>query len=51
MLLLSLAETQDPKRPSFAMAYERASEWYGVSERTAERGLGRSGWAVDDENA
>ena len=40
MLLLTLSETQDPKRTSFAMAYERAMDWYGVSERTAERGFG-----------
>lgn len=39
MLLLTLSETQDPKTPSFRMAYERAAEWYGVSERTAERGF------------
>lgn len=36
MLLIMLAETS--KEPSFSMAVERAQEWYGVSERTAERG-------------
>ena len=40
MLLITLAETQNPKTPSFHMAYERATDWYGVSERTAERGFG-----------
>jgi len=37
MLLVSLAETS--KKPSFPMAVERAQEWYGFSERTAERGF------------
>jgi hypothetical protein len=37
MLLVSLAETS--KNPSFPMAVERAQEWYGFSERTAERGF------------
>ena len=41
MLLVTLAETQNPKNPSFKMAYERAKEWYGLSERTAERGFGQ----------
>ena len=36
MLLIMLAETG--QNASFAMAVERASEWYGISERTAERG-------------
>jgi hypothetical protein len=40
MLLIILAETQDPRKPRFAMAVERAKEWYGLSERTAERGYG-----------
>lgn len=39
MLLLTLAETHDPRTPSFTMAYERAMDWYGISERTAERGF------------
>ncbi|HEY8790441.1 MAG TPA: hypothetical protein VIM10_15100 [Actinopolymorphaceae bacterium] len=40
MLLIMLAETQDPnKTPStFAMPVEKAKDWYGISERTAERG-------------
>lgn len=39
MLLILLRETQDPHgRPWFAMAHARAKEWYGISERTAERG-------------
>lgn len=40
LLLIALAETQDPKKPRFAMAVERAPEFYGISERTAERGYG-----------
>lgn len=36
MLLIMLCETS--KSTSFAMAVERARAWYGVSERTAERG-------------
>lgn len=41
MLLIILKETQDPtaKRKTFVMALERAKDWYGISERTAERGL------------
>lgn len=39
MFLITLAETQQPTKPAFKMAYERAMEWYGVSERTAERGF------------
>mgnify|MGYP001506488780 CR=1 FL=1 len=39
MFLLSLAETQDPRTPAFSVAYERMMEWYGISERTAERGF------------
>jgi len=38
MLLIILAETQNPKTPAFSMAVERAHAWYGLSERTAERG-------------
>lgn len=38
MLLILLAETQNPKTPAFNMAVERAHAWYGISERTAERG-------------
>lgn len=38
MLLIMLAETSD--KPNFAMAAQRAKDWYGVSERTAERGYG-----------
>ncbi len=36
MFLIILAETS--QKLSFAMAVERAQKWYGVSERTAERG-------------
>ena len=46
MLMIMLAETQDPKHPTFNMAVERAPDWYGISGRTAERGysqLSRSG--------
>lgn len=38
MLLILLAETQNPKTPAFRMAAARAPQWYGMSERTAERG-------------
>lgn len=40
MFLILLKETQDPnaKRRTFIMANERAQDWYGISERTAERG-------------
>ncbi|MGW1743737.1 hypothetical protein ACWCPQ_33635 [Nocardia sp. NPDC001965] len=38
MLLIMLKETQG--EPPFEMAVERASQWYGISERTAERGYG-----------
>ncbi|MGF0313705.1 hypothetical protein [Rhodococcus sp. IEGM1428] len=38
MLLIILKETQSPTRPTFSMAVERAKDWYGISERTAERG-------------
>ena len=36
MLLILLADTQ--AKPSTVIPIERAQEWYGVSERTAERG-------------
>lgn len=36
MFLIMLSETT--QNPSFAMAAERAPSWYGISERTAERG-------------
>ena len=39
MLLVILRETQDPNgKLTFVMANERAQEFYGFSERTAERG-------------
>jgi hypothetical protein len=39
MLLVILRDTQDPKgKRTFVMAVERAKEFYGFSERTAERG-------------
>jgi hypothetical protein len=39
MLLVMLRDTQDPNgKLTFAMAHERAPEFYGFSERTAERG-------------
>lgn len=40
MFLILLKETQDPnaKQKTFVMANERAQGWYGISERTAERG-------------
>lgn len=39
MLLVILRDTQDPNGArSFVMAHERAQEFYGFSERTAERG-------------
>ncbi|MGW3805870.1 hypothetical protein [Micromonospora sp. NPDC005113] len=36
MFLIMLAETT--QNPRFSMAVARAREWYGISERTAERG-------------
>lgn len=36
LFLIMLSETT--KDQSFAMAAERAPSWYGISERTAERG-------------
>lgn len=39
MLLVMLRDTQDPNgKLTFVMAHERAQEFYGFSERTAERG-------------
>lgn len=38
MLLIVLAETQNPTKPAFSMAVDKAQGWYGISERTAERG-------------
>lgn len=37
MLLVHLSATQ--QTPVLAMGYEQAPEWYGLSERTAERGI------------
>lgn len=39
MLLIALKETQGDGHQSFEMAVDRAFEWYGISERTAERGF------------
>jgi hypothetical protein len=36
MFLIMLAETTT--KPTFSMAVQRAPGWYGISERTAERG-------------
>ncbi|MEA5456969.1 hypothetical protein SPF06_19780 [Sinomonas sp. JGH33] len=39
MLLIILKETQDPKgKLTFTMPVARAKNWYGISERSAERG-------------
>jgi len=38
MLLIILAETTQLKKATFAMPVEKAPTWYGISERTAERG-------------
>lgn len=39
MLLIILKETQDPKgKLTFTMPVSRAQNWYGISERSAERG-------------
>jgi hypothetical protein len=38
MLLIVLAETQKPTTRTFAMPVSQAQAWYGISERTAERG-------------
>lgn len=40
MLMIALAETQDPKKPRFNVPFEKAKPYYGISERTAERGYG-----------
>jgi hypothetical protein len=37
MFLITLAETQNPKTPAFHMAYERAMDWYGVSDGAVRR--------------
>lgn len=37
MLLVHLAATQ--QSPTLCMSYEHAANWYGISERTAERGI------------
>ncbi|HYS35878.1 MAG TPA: hypothetical protein VEO01_09625 [Pseudonocardiaceae bacterium] len=37
MLLVYLSATQ--KTPTLCMSYEQADAWYGLSERTAERGI------------
>lgn len=38
MLLIILAETTQLKRPTFVMPVDQARAWYGISERSAERG-------------
>ncbi|WP_051772809.1 hypothetical protein [Saccharothrix sp. NRRL B-16314] len=38
MFLVLLHDTQSPRTPTFHVALERMAEWYGISERTAERG-------------
>jgi hypothetical protein len=38
LFLILLHDTQNPRTPAFAMAVDRAQKWYGISERTAERG-------------
>lgn len=38
MLLIILSDTQATKKTSFSMAVSDAYDWYGISERTAERG-------------
>ncbi|EXG80792.1 hypothetical protein [Cryptosporangium arvum] len=41
MLLIALKETQDPGKPGrFSVAAARGEEWYGISERSVERGYG-----------
>ncbi|WP_189351434.1 hypothetical protein [Zhihengliuella salsuginis] len=41
MLLMMLRDTNDPKgKTTFTVPVERAQAWYGISERTAERGYG-----------
>lgn len=39
-LLILLRETQDPKTPILDKSYVQIGKWYGISERTAERGFG-----------
>lgn len=39
-LLILLRETQDPKAMTLDKSYEQIGKWYGISERTAERGFG-----------
>lgn len=43
MFLIILKETQDPSRLTFSMPVSKAQEWYGISERTAERGYSQLG--------
>ncbi len=38
MLLIVLSETQSPTKKTFTMPVSKAQAWYGISERTAERG-------------
>lgn len=38
MFLIALAETHSPQKLAFSIAVERVPDWYGISERTAERG-------------
>jgi hypothetical protein len=38
MFLIALAETHSPGKLAFSVAVERVPKWYGISERTAERG-------------
>ncbi|MFS3130644.1 hypothetical protein ACLM5J_19740 [Nocardioides sp. Bht2] len=38
MMLVLLSHTQNPQTPAMAMPLERTKDWYGISERTAERG-------------
>jgi hypothetical protein len=38
MFLVLLHDTQTPTTPTFSVALERMAKWYGISERTAERG-------------
>ena len=39
-LLILLRETQDPKAMTLDKSYEQIGKWYGISERTSERGFG-----------
>jgi hypothetical protein len=38
MLLVLLHDTQTPSTPTFSVPLDRMASWYGISERTAERG-------------